>query len=709
MLKPPPPPPKPAINPTPWLQKQMNSYLMPMASEYVPAWVDVLTKAKWPTEVVVVDFETYFSSDYSLNNLSTPEYINHDQWEVLGLAYLPMSAEYPFADYQAKASFKVGETQAENYLRYLQKTYGERLEGITCVVQNASFDCSVLAWRYGIFPKHVVDTASLARAYNARGEHGLKVLCKEWGLPDKGETKDFLGASFKTRWKRPGIKRHRLQIPERIPPMSDEQATALAAYACNDAMREWELFTILLPALSNPEIELTITQHTLEMFTRPVLKLDYAEADRLVLGMEQEIENVIRPTGLPREDISGDKSFEWHLSENLRRVGENPQAYMKVGKKQMLLAIAKDDPERKLLEVHQDEAIRNLIAARSALDSWPLHIKRVRRMKSMAQACDGNFPIPLTYWGAHTGRDAGGQKVNVQNLPRQGHPLLVAMRGLLLAPEGHKLVIVDLAAIEARVNAWVSGQDDLIAGFAQGLDVYCQFGTAFYGVPVRKPLKTDPEAIAKKMTARRQFSKVCILGMGYGMGADRFSEFAQVDRPTAQKAVDFYRAKYPKITGFWRAIERAFLYTAKYKRPCALDHGIKLHSTDKIDVVMTLPNGRELHYHKTRTHPGEYGSDVVSVYNETLRTWEHTWGGLLTENLVQAMSRDVLFEAAIRLENYGHHVVHRVHDELILTVPTERSDEVLALAIKEMSRTPSWAPGLPLAAEGVIRERYGLH
>lgn len=686
-----------------------------MASEYVPAWVAVLQQCGYPIDVVVLDFESYFDSEYGLKLLSIPEYVQDKRWEVLGLARLHMNGQLPFSDYEANTMVEVGEESVASYLKYLQATYGPTLERCTIIMQNAPFDASVLAWRYGIFPKFIVDTKCLAAAWNTRSKTGLADLCKKFGLPDKGETKDFMECTMKKRHYR-----KRKGPPLVRPIMTDEQIQALCGYAANDAMREWEVFTILLPALSNPEIELRIQHHTLELFTRPVLKLDTVKANELIVGMEAEIDAIIAPTGLTRVDISGDNSFEWALSERLRALGENPQQYMKVckGPRGMMLALAKDDPERKLLAAHPDETVRNLIAARGALDSWPLHIKRVRRLIAMAAVCGGLLPAPLNYWGAHTGRWSGGQKLNLQNLPKRGHPLVVAMRGLLIAPEGCILAIVDLAAIEARVLAWIAGQWDLVEKFANKEEIYCGFATKVLGWPVRKVKKDGIPAIEKRHKwARDNIGKIGILGCGYGMGPKEpgnpaepnyFFKAAGLDLAMAERIVSVYRESNTAITGFWRSIEKAFCYTAKYKRPCSMERGLSFHSTKDIDVVITLPNGRELHYHKVRITPSKR-SEQIAVYHEMEHRWDYLWGGTLTENVVQAMSRDVLIEAGLRMEDHGHHVAHHVHDELILCVPIEQGESVEKLAEAEMCRTPVWAPRLPLGAEGKVSERYGLH
>lgn len=701
-------------------EKSMQRYKLPMASEYTPSWIPVLKDAGFPTVVVVLDFETYFDSDYSMrgnDGLTTLEYIQDSRFEILELSHLTMNAEGPFADYESRTLSEVGEEAVAKHLRYLQVLYGDDLSGCTIVMQNAPFDASILAWRYGIYPRFIVDTLSLARAWNARTRNGLEFLCKQFGLPEKGDTMEFTGLSFRKRYMVPrGGRKKGAKLPIQRPRITPDQVKQLVGYANNDVMREWEAFTILLPKLSNPAIELKLQQLTLEMFTKPVLRLDKSRAIELIAGMKARADETVAKTGLTKEDISGNNSFSRNIEEALYQANDHPMHYMKTCKAGMMLALAKDDPERAKLAAHPSERVRDLIAARTAIKSWPLHIERLNRMIRMSDAVNGVFPNPLKYCGAHTGRDSGGEKINTQNFAKRGDPLIVAMRGVIVAPPGHKLVIVDSAAIEARGCAWVAEEWKLVDGFAQGRDVYCEFASICLGWPVRKARKTDIPAIAKRYKwARDAIGKIGILGCGYGMGpkdpTDKskpnylFAE-AGLDLATAEKIVATYRETYAPIPSFWKCIERAFVYTAKYRKPCHLPQGTSFYSRPDVDVVMVLPNGRELKYHRVRLEAGRFG-DRPSVWSDKEHSWEYLWGGTLTENLVQALSRDILMEAGLRMEAHGHHVVHRVHDELVLCVKEEDAPHVLELTIKEMSVTPVWAPRLPLGAEGGITDRYG--
>jgi hypothetical protein len=705
----------------------LKHYNLPMADTYVPAWVKVLEDAEYPTDVLVIDFETYFDDDFSLSNLSTVEYITDPRYETLGVACLLMHGDKaPFAEYEHQVKFWGGSQQTISHLNWLRGKYGDNLEKLTVVIQNANFDALILRHHYNINPPHIIDVKLLARHWNARARAKLAVLAKEFGLPEKGDTAEFKGLSFRRRMMIPKG-RAKSKMPVQRPIITDEQIKQLVSYAENDAMREWELFTILLPRLTRPEFELRAMQHTLDMFLKPTLRVDRTKADSLVQRMEQEIDKTLDTLNgyypkeviglqvpVTRESISSNTEFERYLTRALERAGDNPQSYYKPCKRGMMLATAKDDPEREKLLKHPDQKVRAIMEARTAVKSWPLHIARLQSIKGQAAALNGLLGVPLTYYGAHTGRWSGGEGINLQNLGSRGHELVNAVREILIAPEGHKLVIVDASQIEARVLAWIAGESELVGKFARNEEIYCGFATKVLGWPVRKPKKEGgiPAVEARMKWARNSIGKIGVLGCGYGMGQERIFEMGQgsFDLETALRIRDTYRSEHSRIVQFWGDIEKAFKYTARYGNECTLPRGLRFSRAEGADVVLTLPCGRSLFYHQVRIVPrADYG-ESVEVWNDTEHHWGYTWGGSLTENVVQAMSRDILAEAVLWLEDQGYHTALHVHDEVVMVVPDHAGPELVKqLAEHAMSKTPAWATGCPLGAEGAISERYGGH
>ena len=672
-----PPPPPPASGPP-------SSATGPAGAQ----WAEVLRSCGWPTALVCLDFETYFDADYHMkgkgsSGLSTIEYIEDHRFGEIGLACLEIPEGQPYAPRKAKFW-----TDVPTLLKYLQGRYGENLEGCTVCIQNARFDGTILVRKHGISPPYVVDVRDLSRHLDARNTHNLKDMCDRYGLPPKGDTMQFKGKHWAT--------------------MTPAEQQAMCEYACNDAERETDLLAIMLPKLTRPEVELPLSRHTLRLFWEPELCFDFAEADRLAGLMQAQIAKDTEPLGLTPKQLSGDKSFVKLLAEALAATGE--QVPMKMGTNKMIPALAKDDEGLKSLKIHRTARVRELIKARQAVESWPLHIKRLHAMADQARAAGRRLPNPLNYYGAHTGRWSGAEGINTCNLPTRGSGLQTEMKHCLIAPEGCLLVLADAAQIEARGNSWIAGQDDLTEAFRQDRDVYSEFAADVLAAPCRKPMKDDPPLVARLYGARRAIGKTGILGMGYGMGAVRALEYMQtypelapkietgeIDLLFCKNVVETYRAKYAKIPKFWRDLENVFKFVVKYGQTQTL-RGLTL-SRSGSTVEVRLPSGRSLFY----PHAAISGSGR----EERLRfRWGDLWGGTLTENVVQAASRDVLAEAILKIEAGGYRVGAHVYDSVVVVVPEDRAEAAKKCVEEAISTPPAWCPGWPMGVEASISERY---
>lgn len=690
---------------------------MPVRPKHIrKPWREVLADAGYPTDVVVLDFETYYDAEYSMrrDDISTIEYIMDARFEELGVATLEV------IDGQAcDPVWHNGEDGVADALDALLEGYGAELEGCTLVIQNARFDGSVLAYRHGLVPRYVVDVMGLARHWDARDRHGLDRLAERFGFRAKGDTSRFKGWTNRERYVIPKGRGKGPKHPVVVPTMTPEQQAELGEYACDDVYSEFQAFEHLLPRLSTPTTELRVMSHTLRLYWMPQLCVDEEKAESIKARMRERLAAALEPTGLTEDEVRGggwdelvaDALAAW---DNEWGDGDWFQRYTKKAKnckRGWKIACAKDDPQREELEEHPDETVRNLMAAKSAVSSWPNHIKRVDRIVNQCRAAGGRMPIPLNYCKANTGRWSGGEGWNPQNLGSRGDPLISEVRELLVAPPGRTLVICDAASIEARVLAWLAGQADVVETFRNGGDVYCMFAEKIFGHPVRKPRPGDPPPIAARLKKCRNDGKVGVLGGGYGMGAEKVAanKANGVTLEEAKRIIEAYRKGNPMIVQFWHDIERAFLYVATKGLPTSIRNGlIRLHSTDDCDVIITLPSGRELKYAHVRVKRGKYGPQA-SVYDATEHKWTHVYGGLLTENVVQAISRDILWQGIDGMERDGWPVVLHVHDELVACVPEECGEAALADALRHLSTTPDWAEGLPLGAEGVVSKRYGGH
>lgn len=406
--------------------------------------------------------------------------------------------------------------------------------------------------------------------------------------------------------------------------------------------------------------------------------------------------------------VSGNKSFAAALQ---RELGDE-LIPTKSGKKGLIPALAKTDPGREQLLNHPNKRIRQLMQARTAIKSWPLHQRRIERMERIAKAADGKLPVPLGYCKSHTGRWAGIGGINLQNLPAHGDALITGIRNLIEAPLGHVLFIIDFAQIEARVLDWLADQVDMLQAFAAGEPIYCDFASRLVGHRVRKPRKTDNEIVSKWHGNYRGLGKVAILGAGYGMGANRCMKYAKdtygldVDYPMAEKIIKLYRTTHREVVHLWYKVERAFrLATMHSPQVYELEHGLKFFREDNATVIQ-LPSSRKLYYTGAKVRgtvrypelempdPGKPGNTI------------HLWGGLLVENIVQAVSRDILAETVLKVEELGVRVPLIVHDDLSVVIP-ETEIDVYQPQIETIARTsPIWAEGLPVEIEGKVSREY---
>lgn len=274
------------------------------------------------------------------------------------------------------------------------------------------------------------------------------------------------------------------------------------------------------------------------------------------------------------------------------------------------------------------------------------------------------------------------------------------LRGCIVAHEGCLLPIADLAQIEARVIAWLAGQSDILKVFA------------------------DPKQDVYTYTARnvgsdnRQLGKVMVLALGFGMGASRFRDTAAkygvtIDAARAEALVDAWRAANQEIVQFWWDLHSAAMRIAGGQFIQSVVGRIILYRRKKA-MVMRLPSGRELFYQYIDREmvDTEYGQRLTLTYegvNQYTRRWERlrAWAGRLAENATQAVARDILTDSLRSLNATGVKIIGTVHDELIAEEREALANTCLAQMLSVMRRAPSWAPGLPVWAEGRVAARYG--
>ncbi len=640
------------------------------------SYKDILKSVGYPTDILTLDFETFFDTEYSLAKMSTIEYINAPEFELLGLG-----AKYN----DTQTVFNSG--PASNLW------VPHDINDFTIIVQNARFDITIFQEKFGIIPKYIIDLKDLAKHYDARMSAKLKDLAKMFGLKPKGDTAQFKGLHWKD--------------------MTPEQRKDLAEYCITDIDDTTELFKILLLKLTNPEFELQLMRHTLDMWLHKRFGVDRELATELKDQMGTRMNEVVDLTGFNPKELRS-KKFTNYLQDVLP---EGETVPMKAGKRGNIAAVAKNDDGCKWLQAHPSEQVRNLINARLAVKSWPLHIERVNNFVKQANANGGLLRVPLIYYGAHTGRWSGTEKINLQNLGGRGRagvgvdPLIGQMRSLLQAPDGYTLGIGDSAQIEARVLAWLAGQDDLLEGFANGEDIYSEFATELFKVPIRKPRKTDPEPLSRFLEIKRGFGKDAILGCGYGMGTNKFYQRC-LENPSLrpyfdsgtynwrfiEKLIKTYRGTYSRIPAYWSKVERAFRQCIRFPHLQPEVGRIKF-SCRGTTVHVRLPSGRVLYYRHCRID----NKGTIKYHHGAL------WGGSITENIDQAISRDLLGFWILGCEKAGLPVVLHGHDEVVTLIETKHGyikDNGLGLLKSIFCSLPDWAEGLPVGVDINESEKY---
>ena len=649
--------------------------------------------------VLTLDLESYYDSDFSLRKMTIPQYVNDPRFYLHGIAIRHPNGSCVF------------ERDVGAALAQLQQIYGANLERVTVLVHNGHFDLYVLAKNFGIIPPYTVDTLQLSHALLGRkGEGGqsakLADLATLLGLPAKGDITWMSGVRY----------------------FDGRQTIELAEYAKHDVNLTYQTCGILLPQLSRPEVELPIAAHTLRLFHERGLTVDVAGIANLIAAIKADAQQWFDAAGITAEQASSRKDFNEILAKVLARTDR--LLPMKQGKNGEIPATSKKDEAMQALLEDGDEIVAALARARLARGSESQQIARLETLKCIAEATGGTLPIYLLYHGAGTGRFAGGGKLNLQNLPKEG--LGSKIRELITAPLGYVLVPVDLAQIECRITAWLAGEKVLLKAFADGADLYSREASVIFGCEVRKPdKKRDTEEQAAKLGRLRAVGKSEVLGLGFSMGSLRFMNGLRADPNTAplfdsgllsplrcREIVDRFRSEFSSIPALWKECENAFRRIARQGGTDWI-YELKLQQVDD-RVELRLPSGRTLRYPRLRletttkevqylNRDGEETSFTSTgetlVYGDNISLF----GGKIVENIAQAIARDILVEAILRLEKRGIQIALHIHDEIIALCREEDGERVKAILIEELTRPIPWALGLPLGAEGGIARNLAKH
>ena len=688
--------------------------------------------------LVSLDFETYFDSDYTLSKMSTSEYVRDKRFKAQMVGIKVGKGKTKIVPHKRIAA----ELKKINWATH----------GLLC--HNIQFDGFILSHHYGIVPAKYYCTLSMAR-----GLHSNEIGA---GLD---EVAKFYGGQGKID----GV----LETTKGVLDWSKVMYDNVAIYCAQDVDEMYRIFREMHAVY--PADEINLIHMTARMFCDPVLTVDLPrvqkEYEREVKKREQTMFAAVDPT---RYDIDGDLyDKELHkkllkgpaeraltgLERNMlivkRIVGSNERFIellletgmsecdipRKISKAWMAkpvserddadkwsYAFAKDDldfinlPDRVwdlfpeldpndqadvIVAAEKSERLQLLVDVRIAVKSTT-NITRAARFLEAGR--DGmRLPVGYAYYRAHTGRFGGNNKMNMQNLTRGGE-----LRLSILAYKGHQIAVADSGQIEARVNGWLWDQTDLLDAFrnadtwdkslgvARGdkRDAYCRFADDIYGREITTNDKLE-----------RFVGKVCVLGLGYQMGAAKLQMtlakgalggppvYFSLDE--CKHIINTYRRRNYKIANGWKVCERIIEDMAAGRNG---EHKcISWGMDDNGNGFVLLPNGMCLKYPDLRKAQGDKGWDEWTYQSGDMR--KKIYGGLLCENLVQALARIIVMTQMLWIDA-KYRVVMTTHDEVVTHPKKAQASKCYDWMYRCMTTPLAWCPDIPLAAEGGFDDRY---
>jgi DNA polymerase len=645
--------------------------------------------------ILTIDFETRWDKrDYTLSKMTTEEYIRDKRFKSFGACIHEFGTDSPI-------EWVGGDGLPEFFSRI---DWGRT----AVLAHNAQFDISIIEWVYGYHPAFIFDTLSMARALRGvEVGNSLAKLALDFGLQPKGTA---------------------VNSTDGLTSISPEIERELAEYCAHDVYLCEEVFKRL--SAGYPKSELRLIDMTLKMYTRPMLELDSKMLIQALTEEGEAREGLLQRLGIQEAELASNPKFA-NILQSLGVVA--PTKVSKTTGKETL-ALAKNDALFQALLNGEREDVALLCEARLKVKSTT---ERTRAQRFLDISQRGKLPVPLSYYGALSGRwtAAKGSAINMQNLKRGSF-----LRKAIMAPEGYQLVVGDLSQIEPRVLAWLGDYQDMLDIFRAGGDPYAAFGAQMFNIAgLTKDSHPD----------LRQSAKSALLGCGYGLGWASFasqlltgflgappvryskdfakalgvsSEYAQkfvewdgnddklFDIPhtcsdkellthalAAKAIIDSYRRTAWPIVALWdlfsKLIDMSLYNGREYTHKCLTFRKGEIE----------LPNGMKLLYPNLRKQADDKGrSQWVYGPNAT-----KLYAGKVTNNVTQALARIVMTDGMLRVTK-RYPVVGTVHDEQIVLVPDAEVADAKTWVLAQMTMEPSYMPGIPLAADGGAHRRYGL-
>lgn len=612
-------------------------------------------------KLLFLDFESYYDSSigYDLRKLSIVEYTRDSRFAAFGCGV------------------------AEGIISSVRWITAARLEKFfltidwrnTAVVgHNIKFDAFILKDRFGITPARFIDTKGMSKAVLGKSVkgHSLQLLAEHFGLTSKG-----------------------IMLTNGKVYLTPNQENELAEYCIHDVELCREIYNRL--AKDFPENQYAALHRTVDMFVNPKLELN---VDLLQQTSTQEAARratIFTEIGIPKSEFASNVKFPALLVSKGYEVPTKPSPRRKdeSGTPVEIPALALGDPEFLELLESDNEELKTLCEARVAAKSTLLETRSAKMAKIGAT---GKWPFDVEFSGAdQTHRFSGGPGAggNPQNFTRGS-----ALREAVKAPEGYELVVGDFSNIELRLVAYLSKDPGLVQAIEHGIDIYCDFASVFYG---RKITKSDEK--------ERRFGKTAILGLGYGMGTEKFIKTVRVQTGEtislvdARKAIELYRTRYAKVPALWERLHTDIPLMT-------LGDGTGGSLTD-LPVFMehnaiTLPSGLSIRYPNLRkmrlNGPNGRAEWVYDVWNKRNLEQRKLYGGKILENICQGLAGELCKEAMLKM---GDSVTGLVHDEIHVVCKKGLSFVTAQKLKRAMTVAPSWMTQIKLDAEIGWGETWG--
>lgn len=629
--------------------------------------------------LIVIDFESYWDQDYSLSKITTEDYLRSPLFEVIGVSVKVDDGPIQwFSGTHAETHFWLSQFDMQNH---------------AVAAHNAMFDMGILSWKFGIRPKLILDTLSMARALD-----GLATGCSLAKLAEYYQCSTPKGNEVHNT---KGMRR------------ADFTPAHLAQYGVycrTDVQLCYEILQKNLHRL--PKSKVRLIDWTIRAFTEPKLWLNQLMLAKELRDFHARSHSLLTSAGVTDPgDLRSDEKFASLLINAgvVPPMKDSPSGVREDdGTIAQVYAFAKSDLAFTDLLEDEDEKVVALVEARLGHKTSQVRT-RIERFQGIAAR--GPLPVPISYAGATTTkRWSGCDKINMQNLPRNPKGGKSPLRDAIMAPKGWRLAAPDLSQIELRANCWQSGQEDTLDILRTGGDVYSVMASTLFGQTITKAMGKSTH------TAERFVGKTTELGCGYQCGAEKFHRMLLVDSRKygiplpdrsaefAQMVVNTYRRTKPFIKQFWQSAEDIL--------PILAGGGTSMLGPYTVsDKKIWLPDGSYLYYPNLRREPDAKSRRGWAWKYDRIRGRSavptYIYGGKLVENVTQAVSALFMGDALLRMidlrDGAGGQIffpVFTVHDEIPTLYP-ETSDEkwVIEALTWCMTKTPDWAPTIPLDCE----------